>query len=89
MTIQLNPEQEQVIRQAIQAGVISVAEEVVDVGIETIRQELAARLASRTASPDEQWPREFHSWVQNHPSTTPLLSDVAISRESFYGTRGI
>jgi hypothetical protein len=47
MTIQLNPEQEQLIGQAIQAGLIRDANEVVHVGVETIRQRLEARLSSR------------------------------------------
>ena len=89
MTIDLNPEQEQLIRQAIRAGVISAADEVVEVGIEAIRQRLEGRLAPQTSTDAEQWPREFHAWVHGHSTTTPLLSDEAISRESIYGTRGL
>lgn len=89
MTIHLNPEQERVIGQAIQAGVIRDADDVVDVGLETIRQRLEARLVSRTVMDAEQWSRELHSWVQGHSSATPLLSDEAISRDSIYGTRGL
>jgi|ERR1017187_3540194 Arc/MetJ-type ribon-helix-helix transcriptional regulator len=87
MTIQLNPEQEQLIGQAIQAGLIRDANEVVHVGVETIRQRLEARLSSKTPMNAEDWSREFHDWVQSHPTTTPLLSDEAISRDSIYGTR--
>jgi hypothetical protein len=43
MTIQLNPEQEQVVRQAIHAGLIERADDVVGVGVETIKQRLEAR----------------------------------------------
>lgn len=89
MTFQLNPEQEQLIGQAIQAGVIRAADEVVDMGIETIRQRLEARLKSKAAMNAEQWSREFHAWVHSHPTTTPLLSDEAVSRDSIYGTRGM
>ncbi len=42
MTIHLNAEQERVIGQAIQAGVIRDVDDVVDVGLETIRQRLEA-----------------------------------------------
>ena len=63
MTIHLNPEQERVIGQAIQAGVIRGAEDVLNVGLETIRQRLEARLVSRTAMDTEQWSRELHGWV--------------------------
>jgi hypothetical protein len=42
MTFQLRPEQEQVIGQAIEAGLIRGADEVVEVGVEAIRQRLEA-----------------------------------------------
>lgn len=89
MTIHLNPEQERVIGQAIQAGLIRDADDVVDVGLETIRQRLGARLASGTVMDAEQWSGELHRWVHGHSSATPLLSDEAISRDSIYGTRGL
>jgi len=89
MTIHLNPEQEQVIGQAIQAGVIRDADDVVDVGLETIRQRLEARLASRATVDAEQWSQELHAWIHGHSASTPLLSDEAISRDSIYGTRGL
>jgi hypothetical protein len=89
MTIDLDPEQEQVIQQAIRAGVISAADEVVKVGIEAIRLRLEGRLASQAAADAEQWLPVFHAWVHSHSRTTPLLSDEAISRQSIYGTRGL
>jgi Arc/MetJ-type ribon-helix-helix transcriptional regulator len=46
MTIQLKQEQEKVIEQAIRTGLIETADEVVDVGVETIRQRLEARTAT-------------------------------------------
>ena len=66
MTIHLSPEQERVIGQAIQAGVIRGAEDVLNVGLETIRQRLEARLVSGTELDAEQWSRELHGWVQGH-----------------------
>lgn len=30
----------------------------------------------------------FQDWVKSHSKDTPLLSDAAVSRESFYGERG-
>ena len=89
MTFQLSPEQEQLIGQAIRLGVIQNPSEIVDVGISTIRQWLETRLASDHVIDPEQWSREFHAWVGSHPTTTPLLSEEAISRESIYGTRGM
>ena len=40
MTIQINPEQEQVIGQAIQAGLIDTADQAVEMGVGTIRERL-------------------------------------------------
>ena len=86
MTIQLNAEQEYLIAQAIEAGVIRVPEDVVEAGVKAIRQRLDAKLSEASAIETEEWSREFHAWVHSHPSTTPLLPDEAISRESIYGT---
>ena len=44
MTIELTPEQERVIGRAIQAGVIRTADDVVDVGVETIRRRLVEQV---------------------------------------------
>ncbi len=43
MTIQLKPEHEEIIGQAIQAGLIETADDVVEVGVESIKQRLEAR----------------------------------------------
>ena len=43
MTIQIKPEQERGIGQAIEAGLIETADEAVEVGVETIRQRLEGR----------------------------------------------
>jgi hypothetical protein len=43
MTIDLKPEQQQVVGRAIEAGLIQTADDVVEVGVETIRQRLEAR----------------------------------------------
>jgi hypothetical protein len=89
MTIELKPEHEQTIDQAIQAGLIQSADQVVDVGLETLRSRLKEGTASGGPMNTEQWLRGFHAWVHSHPTTTPLLSDEAISRDSIYGTRGL
>ena len=89
MTLQLKPEQEQVIGRAIQAGLIRAADDVLDVGIETIRQQLEGRVVVGKPMDAEQWSQEFHAWVESHSTTTPLLSDEAISRDSIYGPRGM
>jgi proteasome lid subunit RPN8/RPN11 len=77
-----------VIGRTIQAGVIRTADDVVGVGVETIQRRLEERRAPMNAKSAEQWLEEFHAWVHSHSTTTPLLSDDAIHRESIYGTRG-
>ncbi len=89
MTFQFSPEQEQLVERAIQAGVIRDAREVVEMGIESVRQRLATHSSMAKPSDIQQWLERFHAWVHHHSTTTPLLSDEAISRDSIYGTRGI
>ncbi len=89
MTIQLTPEQEQVVEQAIQAGLIANAEDVAAPVVEIIRQRLQAHIAAAMPETTEQRLRELKEWVHSHSTTTPLLSDEAISRDSIYGNRGM
>jgi hypothetical protein len=89
MTIQVQPEQERLIDEAIQAGLIECAGEVVEVGLETIRARLEVRSASGKPASAEEWMRKFRAWAGSHSTATPLLSDEAISRESIYGERGL
>ena len=89
MAVQLSPEQEQVIGQAIHAGLIRIPDDVIGVGVETIRQRLEAREAEPATLSLEEWRRELHAWIHSNPATTPVLSDEAIGRDSIYGTRGI
>jgi hypothetical protein len=89
VAIQLSPEQEQVIGQAIHAGLISVPDDVIGVGIEAIRQRLEVRGSTVSMLSPEEWSRELHQWIHSHNSSTPVLSDEAISRESIYESRGL
>ena len=86
MTIHLNPDQEHVVGEAIRAGLIERADDIVEVGEEPIRQRPQAR--SEPQSSDE-WMRKFRVWAHSHPTDRPLLSDEAISRESIYRERGL
>lgn len=88
MTVELKPEQERIIERAIQAGLIRRADDVVELGVEAIRQQMEARLVSRNPMSADEWSRELHAWVHSHSTTAALLSDEAISRESIYGGRG-
>jgi hypothetical protein len=89
MAIQLSPEQEQVVGQAIHAGLIRIPDDVIGVGVETIRQRLEARPAPERTQSAQEWSRELHAWIHSHSTTTPVLPDEAISRESIYGMRGL
>jgi hypothetical protein len=88
MTIQLKPEQEQVVGQAIQAGLIANADDIVDVGIDAIRQRLKSPSndANTPVLSAVEWEREFDIWIESFPDTVPL-PDEALSRESLYPDR--
>jgi Arc/MetJ-type ribon-helix-helix transcriptional regulator len=86
MTIQFGPEQERVIDQAIEAGLIGSADEALDIAVDALRGRLRASTRPIDA---EEWMRKFRAWAHSHPTTTPLLSDEAISRESIYRERGL
>jgi hypothetical protein len=89
MTIQLNPEAEQLVGQAIQAGLIGNADDVLAIGVEAIRQRLQSRAGPGSELQTEQWLREFTAWVHSHSTSTVPLSGEAISRDSIYGARGL
>jgi hypothetical protein len=86
MTIELKPEHAQTIDQAIRAGLIKSADEVVEAGLEALRDRL--QVSPSSVNPEE-WMRNFRAWAHSHPTTTPLLSDEAVSRGSIYGERGL
>jgi hypothetical protein len=86
VTITPKPEQEQILADAIRAGLIRSPEDALDIGLEALRGTLAVRQQKETP---EEWIARFHAWVDSHPTDTPLLSDEAISRESIYGDRGL
>ena len=50
MTIDLKPEQEQVVGRAIRAGLIRTPDDVLEVGVETIRKRLEARVETSALS---------------------------------------
>jgi hypothetical protein len=89
MTIQLNPEQERIVGQAIQDGLIRTRDEVAEVGVASIRQRLKVRQSGSHSHSAEEWSRELAAWSESHATTTPLLPDEALDRESIYGTRGL
>ena len=86
MTITPKPEQEQILAEAMQAGLIHSPEDALDVGLEALRGKLAVVRRQETA---EEWIVKFHAWIDSHAGQTVVLSDEAMSRESIYGDRGL
>jgi hypothetical protein len=86
MTITPTPEQERILGEAMDAGLIQRPEEALNLGLDTLRSRLASPRRSETA---EEWIARFHDFVHSHSTSTPLLSDEAISRKSIYDDRGL
>jgi hypothetical protein len=88
MTIQLKPEQEEVVGQAIRAGLIANADDIIDVGVDVIRQRLKSRqIESDTlALSAGEWEHEFDTWIESFPDTA-AIPDEALSRENLYPDR--
>jgi hypothetical protein len=89
MTVHLSPEQERVIGQAIHAGLIRIPDDVVEAGISALRERLAANRNSGSEMGAEEWTQELHAWIHSHSTSTSILSDEAVERDSIYGTRGL
>jgi hypothetical protein len=88
MTIKLSPEQERIVGQAIRAGLIRAREDVAEIGVASIQQRLKVCHSCSSPHSAEEWSQELAAWSESHATTTPLLSDEALDRESIYGTRG-
>jgi len=87
VVIALNPEQEQVVGQAIEAGLIEKAEDAAELGVGTIRRRLQTHSpGTQKLSPEEKIAR-LRAFVDRPRPEVPLLSDEAISRESIYAER--
>ena len=86
MTITPKPEQERILTEAIQAGLIQRPEDALDIALEALKSKLADGVPPLT---DEEWLEEFNAWTSSHSTSTPLLSDEAVSREFIYRERGL
>jgi hypothetical protein len=81
MTILVTAEQEQILAEAIQSGLIKSPEDALAVGLEALLRKLPA------GDPEESalgWIDRFHAWADGHAWQTIVLSDEAMSRESIY-----
>ena len=93
MTITPTPEQERILVEAIESGLIDSAEAALNLALDGLRGSLDAmrreRLADETAPlTDAEWLEEFNAWTSGHSTSAPLLSDEAVSREFIYSERG-
>jgi hypothetical protein len=89
MTVQLSPEQERLIGQAIRAGLIQAPDDVIAAGIAALRERLEAHPDPGTEMAPEEWTRELHEWIHSHSTSTPILAEESVERDSIYGTRGL
>ncbi len=81
MTVNLNPEQERVVGEALLAGLISDPNEVVALGVDALQQRLGVRSDTASEIESSEWERELHEWIQSHSRTTPVLPDAALERD--------
>jgi hypothetical protein len=84
MTIELKPEQERILQEALRQGRFQTVEQALDEALHSIEPSGAVKPA---LSPAER-AAAFRSWAESHPRNAPLLSDQAISRETIYSDRG-
>ena len=84
MTVELKPEQERILEEALRQGRYRTIEEALEDAISTIADRSAAK---RPLSPGER-AAAFRKWAESHPHSTPVLSDEAVSRKSIYSSRG-
>lgn len=82
MTIDLKPEQERILHEALRQGRFESVEQALNEALQAI-----AVSRSSVLSPAER-AAAFRAWAENHPRTPPVLSDEAISRETIYSKRG-
>ena len=84
MTIELKPEQERILREALREGRFQSVEQALDEALHSI---VPSRSVGPALSATER-AAAFRSWAESHPRNTPVLSDEAISRETIYSHRG-
>lgn len=89
MTIHLDPEQERIVELAIQAGLIRNVDDVVMAGLDSIRSRLEAHSGLDAETDSTRWTKELRDWIRSHSTSSPLLSDDAISRDSIYERRDV
>jgi hypothetical protein len=81
VTIELSDEQVAALKVQAEAQGLTVQR-----WLEQIATQLApsSSIAHLQATNPQEWARRFHEWAESHDRTTPLLSELAISREIIY-----
>jgi hypothetical protein len=80
MTIELKPEQERILKEALRQGRFQTVEQALDEALHSI---VPSGPCGPTLSPAER-AAAFRAWAESHPRSTQVLSDEAISRETIY-----
>ena len=88
MTIILTPEKALAVEKAIEAGLISNPDEIVDAWLEGIKYRMPSTDARPLPATAEEWKRELREWIESHSPVGPPLPDDAFSRECIYEDRG-
>ena len=78
MTIELKPEHEILLRDAVRHGRFQSLEQALDQALHSL-----VVTPGPVLSPAER-AAAYRAWAESHPRTTPVLSDDAISRETIY-----
>ena len=84
MRIELKPEQERILQEALRQGRFQSVEEALDQALHSI---VPAETVKPALSPAER-ADAYRAWAESHPRSTHVLSDEAISRETIYSDRG-
>jgi hypothetical protein len=73
MTILVTAEQERILAEAIQSGLMKSPEDALAAGLEALR----TRLPIEDPKTAEEWIDRFHAWVDSHAGQTVVLSDAS------------
>jgi hypothetical protein len=82
MSITLTPDQQRVIEEAIDAGLVRSVDEFIETAVK------ALPVPDPNELPFEEWMRRFTGWVTSHAGNTVVLPNEAMERESIYGDHG-
>jgi hypothetical protein len=89
MAIELNPEQERIVGQALEAGLVPAVDDALEMGVAAVREILQTHDSHEAAKAAREWSRDLDSWVQSHSTGAPVLPDQAFDRDTIYRERGM